>query len=283
MFSKAIEKAEKFIRPVVICKRYYNGEISTDAGTLVVINKDGWFVSCAHLFEIIPLSRKHTLEIAEYAEKTAKLQAENRTKELKKLHPNKEWLIASSLWTGTDGQKIVDLNVLPDADILTGRLDPFDPQTVAEYPYFKNPKSPLKIGTSLCKLGYAFTEIKADYDKAQNKFNLDLQNVIPFPLDGIYTRNILFKTKTEKNIEIKFIETSSPGLKGHSGCPVFDTDGSVWGIQSRTVHIPLGFNPVVERAGKKIEENQFLNAGWAIHPEVTAGFLTERKIEFLMK
>lgn len=44
--------------------------------------------------------------------------------------------------------------------------------------------------------------------------------------------------------------------------------GTVWAVQSRTVHFPLGFNPKVKHKGKEIGEHQFLNTGWGVHPEL---------------
>ena len=102
------------------------------------------------------------------------------------------------MWPGSDDQEIVDINVIPEADILVGRLTPFDPESVKEFPVFKNPKTNLSIGTSLCKIGFAFAELKTFYDAPTNKFSLDFQNLVPFPIDGIYTRNIVFKTSLEK-------------------------------------------------------------------------------------
>ncbi|HQN28938.1 MAG TPA: serine protease, partial [Mesotoga sp.] len=66
----------------------------------------------------------------------------------------------------------------------------------------------------------------------------------------------------------KFIETSSPGLLGQSGGPILDVTGKVWAVQSRTVHLPLGFSPKVRKDGREIEENQFLNVGWGVHVEM---------------
>jgi hypothetical protein len=56
---------------------------------------------------------------------------------------------------------------------------------------------------------------------------------------------------------------STPGLRGQSGGPVFDVNGVVWGIQSQTRHLELGFQPTIEQKGKRIQENQFLNVGLA--------------------
>ena len=44
--------------------------------------------------------------------------------------------------------------------------------------------------------------------------------------------------------------------------------GTVWAVQSRTVHFPLGFNPKVKHKGKEIGEHQFLNTAWGVHSEL---------------
>lgn len=284
MFSKAIEKTLSYIRPVVTTNRHYDESVTTNGGTLVIINKEGWFISASHVFESIPLFRRHEAERAEYEKKLEEIKGSNGSKkDLKKLKYNPKWITASSIWPGTTDQKIVDISVIPEADILIGRLDPFDPSTISEYPSFKYSKKELPVGRSLCKLGFAFSEIEASFDKVKGSFNLDFKNLVPFPLDGIYTRNILFKTPLElerRGVIIKYIETSTPGLRGHSGCPLFDTDGAIWGIQSRTSHLPLGFSPSVEKLGRTVEENQFLNVGWAVHPDVIYNFFKERDVSF---
>ena len=95
-----------------------------------------------------------------------------------------------------------------------------------------------------------------------------------FPIEGIYTRNLLQGKTADGSMDILYIETSSPGLKGQSGGPIFDTDGNVYAIQSQNVTLPLGFKGTVEVNGKKIEENQFFNVGIGVHPST---------IEFLLK
>ncbi|MDH4226831.1 MAG: serine protease [Deltaproteobacteria bacterium] len=282
MFGSAVEKALKYIRPVIASRRLYDGTVRADGGTLMVINKDGWFLSAAHIFEVIPLQKMDMKAMDDYHAKAAKLKADVSSaaqKELKKMRPNLKWVTSSSIWPGTDGQQIADIGVIPQADIILGRLDPFDASTVAEYPVFADPKVEMKIGTSLCRLGYAFTELDAKFDDKTGKFSLDFQNLVPFPLDGIFTRNIVFKTEKEEKMTPKFIETSSPGLRGHSGCPVFDTEGRVWGIQSRTAHLPLGFG-AAERPG---EAERFLDVGWAVHPEIITAFMKDRGVEFRTK
>jgi S1-C subfamily serine protease len=64
-----------------------------------------------------------------------------------------------------------------------------------------------------------------------------------------------------------FIETSTPGLRGQSGGPLLDVKGEVWGVQSRTLHLDLGFKPTVKEKGKDVvvTERQFMHVGLATH------------------
>jgi hypothetical protein len=78
---------------------------------------------------------------------------------------------------------------------------------------------------------------------------------------------------------IKYIETSSPGLKGQSGGPMFDINGVVWAIQAKTIHLPLGFD--AEVPGRKGHtEHQFLNVGLGVHPETLLGALRNLGVAF---
>jgi S1-C subfamily serine protease len=101
-----------------------------------------------------------------------------------------------------------------------------------------------------------------------------------FPIEGIMTRDANAGKSKDGKYDIRFIETSTPGLKGQSGGPIFDVKGAIWGIQSHTTHLPLGFSPKIKRNGKEIEENQFLNVGLGIHPSLLISFLTDNGVKF---
>ena len=80
---------------------------------------------------------------------------------------------------------------------------------------------------------------------------------------------------------MRFIETSSPGLKGQSGGPIMDTDGVIWGIQSQTASYELGFPPKMTlQTGKEIEIYQFMNVGMGVHPLSIHEFLTHEGIKY---
>jgi hypothetical protein len=165
--------------------------------------------------------------------------------------------------------------------LIIGRLDHFNPNEVSAYPLFKD-AAQLKHGTSLCKLGFPFHEIKASFDETSYSFKFE-PGAVPlplFPIDGIFTRNLLAGKSKDGKYTIKFLETSSPGLRGQSGGPIFDKNGVIWAIQSRTSHLPLGFSPKIIRNGREFEENQFLNVGIGIHPELITAFLQDNGIKF---
>jgi hypothetical protein len=88
MFSKAVSKVKNFISPVVISYRCYNGTVNSGGGTIVIVNKEGWFISAAHIFRLIPISKQHAIEIANYEIEVAKLKAQKpkaSRRELKRL------------------------------------------------------------------------------------------------------------------------------------------------------------------------------------------------------
>ena len=90
---------------------------------------------------------------------------------------------------------------------------------------------------------------------------------------------MVFIDETTKK-EAKFIETSCPGLRGQSGGPIFDRHGNIWGLQSRTMHFPLGFSPKIKIGSKEIEEHQFINVGIGTHVEEITRLLRDNNVNF---
>jgi hypothetical protein len=288
MFAKAYSLARSFTQPVIISTRVYDNTVECVGGAFVVINKEGWIITAAHLFESSLAFQQHTNELLAYKKQVeqikqdANLTMKQRNKKLRQCKANSRWIINHSFWWRWDGVSLKDVKAFPEADVAIGRLEPFNVAMVEAYPVFKDPSKNLDPGTSLCKLGYPFHELKASFDESKNVFTL-APGVTPlplFPIEGIYTRNAVAGRSKDGKYEIKFLETSSPGLRGQSGGPIFDTNGTVWAIQSRTTNLLLGFSPKVKKNGKEVEENQFLNVGLGVHPEVIVAFLTANGISF---
>ena len=275
MFSEAYEIASKFTHPLIVIVRFFDGSVDCILGAFTILNDKGWAVTVAHLFEPFFAYKQHKDEIDNYNEQfkaihdDQHLDTQKRRKRKSHLKTNPKWITNISYWWGKDGVRYSEVRAMPEGDIAIVHLEPFDPYSISQYPVIKNPNN-LKPGTSLCKLGFPFHQVKASFDEKTNNFSLE-PGALPvprFPIEGIYTRNVIAGKSKDNKYDIKFIETSSPGLRGQSGGPIFDVKGIIWGIQSKTTSLPLGFNPKVVKNGREYEENQFLNVGWGIHLEL---------------
>lgn len=288
MFSNGCKLARCFTQPIIISVRFFDKSIECGCGAFIVLNDEGWIMTVAHVWESFFAFQQHTKEISDYnnqlqiIQQDERLDAKQKRKRINRLRTNPKWITNHSFWWGWDGVQLKDIRPLPEGDLVIGRLEPFDPKIIATYPVLKNPTLNTEVGTSLCKLGFPFHEIKATFDDNKNSFQL-APDAIPlpfFPIEGIYTRNVIAGRSKDGKYEIKFLETSTPGLRGQSGGPIFDIKGTIWALQSRTHHYPLGFSPKVRKEGKEVEENQFLNVGWGIHPELLVSFLKDNCVKF---
>ncbi|NIP94502.1 MAG: trypsin-like peptidase domain-containing protein [Akkermansiaceae bacterium] len=261
MFADAYDIAREFTRPVVISTRTWDGEVRSSLAAFVVLNEFGWFATAAHVLNAFFAARQHAEEIAMHSEH-------------RQADPNPKWITNQSFWWGWDGINLAEVHVRGESDLAIGRLEPFEPGVVKEYPTVID-EGHLRPGTSLLRLGYPFHSMQATF--AGGQFQLP-KGALPaplFPIEGIFTRQI----RVEGSIIPRFIETTSPGLLGQSGGPVVDIDGMLWGIQSRTHHLNLGFSPRVQKDGEVVEEHQFLNVGIAVHPNEIIDLCVEKGVK----
>ncbi|SOE22740.1 Trypsin-like peptidase domain-containing protein [Spirosomataceae bacterium TFI 002] len=256
MFEKAYAIASHFTHPVLLSTRFGDGRIESGVGTFVIINKEGWIVTAGHLLQgLIGFQKKHK-------------------------DPKKS-ISHHSMWWGHDSHKISKFELLEGNDLAIGKIENYNPDFQKVYPKFIDPAS-LKAGTSLCKLGFPFHNVQASFNAQNGQFSYD-KSVFPiprFPIDGIYTRNAVTGKSPDGKYEFKFLETSTPGLRGQSGGPIFDREGNICAIQSQTRHLPLGFSPAIEQNGEKVIENQFLNVGWGVHVESILKYLDDHGVTY---
>ena len=288
MFVDAYKLAAEFTKPVIVSIRRLDGSVQCSCGAFVVLNENGWIITVAHLWnwhhqhqQDLPAVQKYRAD-ASAIEKDAGLSAKQKQRQLRRLKGDPKWVTNSSFWWGRDEPQIAEARPLPEADLVAVRLEPWSPSWASSYPTIKDPTKPMDVGRSLCKLGYPFHDISATYDETKDAFQL-AEGTLPlprFPIEGIYTRDAVTGKSADGKYDLKLLETSSPGLRGQSGGPIFDTRGTVWAIQSQTIHLPLGFSPKLETRGRTIEEHQFLNAGLGVHAEVIVPFLRDNGIDF---
>ncbi len=288
MFTTAYAIASAFTRPVVISSRTVKGDCSAAIGAYVALNADGWIVTAAHLIAMIQQQERAARTYRKYQQDVRQMNEDvtsGRPHRVNKLRRFKRPTDASvrdhSTWWGVDGARMTVAHIAPAADIAVARLQPFDPDSIANYPVFKTPGPDVAPGRSLCRLGFAFHNITPSYDEERKAFVLPPGSVpLPlFPLEGMLTRVVRTQApNAPKGTTCKFIETSTPGVVGQSGGPLFDTGGNVWGIQSHTRHYPLGFSPPAPggRAGQV--EHQFHNAGMAVHNEMILAVLQQHDV-----
>jgi len=153
---------------------------------------------------------------------------------------------------------------------------------------FVKDNTKIKQGRSLCRLGYPFPEFNNfRYNEAADDIEWTQEgnsNSPSFPIDGIITR-FVGGLNEYGDQQIEGIELSTPGLRGQSGGPLFDASGLVYGIQSMTGHLHLGFDiqsMEIVQDGKKttVSNHPFLHVGRCIHVDRIKEFLIQNNIKF---
>jgi hypothetical protein len=287
MFADACKLAARYTYPVIFARRHFDGTTKCGCAAFVVLNEHGWIATAAHLLAADEALQRSSREISDHQAKILgirqdpRLSGQKKRMRISRLKTNPKWVTNVTFWWGGDGMRLREIRLLPEADLAIGRLTPFDPDKFRPFPVVKDPAS-LDVGTPLCKLGYPFQQIKASYDESGGGFRLSTgaQPLTGFPMEGIYTRTLSAGKSSDGQYEIKFLETSSPGLTGQSGGPLFDSRGTLWGVQSRTdMH---SFRILTRTPGKARTDDEVLslNLGVAIHPELLVSYLKDHGIPF---
>ena len=276
-----------YTRPVVLSKRLQNKQISSGMATFIVLNKEGWALTAAHVVQDVAVAAQHTKESEEYNKQVALINSDESTSKGKKkflinqLKYSSEWITNNSVWWSGDGVGFDIIHFDSAADLAVAKLNgPVEKLNVTNYPVFANIAPELTQGTSLCRLGFPFHELKVSFDETTAGFRIDNMppSLATFPNDGICTRHVMCEDPSKR--QIHFVETSSAGLRGQSGGPIFDVKGNVWALQSRTSSLSLGFAPKVKQNGREITEHQFMHVGWGIHVSHIRELLEKLKVPF---
>ncbi len=268
MFVEACAKSIKYTKPMVISTVRVDGTVVSGFGTYVFINREGWAMTAGHCVSCV-------VEQRAAGDKMREVDAWNNEHPDEKKEYDPKWLKTHSIWWGEDHIRIEKAHVMPDLDLALVKLVGIPDNFVNEFPTFKSPEN-IKQGMSLCRIGFPFLTIKSSFEPEHNRFRLD---ELPkdlmhqyFPNEGILTRNIVRRVKKPDGtladigphgIMPLFIETSTPGLRGQSGGPIFDVKGNIVGLQSQTMHLDLGFGD--RQAYGKYMPEQFMNVGLGVH------------------
>ncbi|AGI47771.1 hypothetical protein TALC_00775 [Thermoplasmatales archaeon BRNA1] len=259
MFAKANEVARNFTRPIIISTRTLDGKTDAAVATMFIINSEGWAFTAGHVFDSFHKFQGDQNKIKEAEEINAK-RPDNP------IQKDPKWITNHSFWFGQDGVRMSKVYVNRQVDLALLKLEGIPP--LSNYPVFRDPES-IVPGTSLCRLGFPFVKAATEYNETTNAFTIK-NGVLPlpfFPNDGIHTRNISSGMSND-GLERFYVETSTPGLKGQSGGPIFDSRGRICAMQQGTNSISLDFHPVQEYDGQSVIEHQFMNVGVGVHCKV---------------
>lgn len=275
MFADACAKAKHYARPVIEVMRTVDGSITSSVGTFIIINREGWVISSGHIFDSFVRFQTDQRKLKELND----MRESNPGAEV--MDPAPDTIRNHSLWWGWDGVFLNDVTVYRQLDLSIGRLMNFNPSMVDEYPVLGDPDR-TRCGMSLCRLGYPFMHFDTGFDEKLNAFKISRVNSseMIFPNECMCTRHIRKGRSKDGKVDLDYIETSTPGLRGQSGGPIVDVKGFLRAMQVSTASFPLDFHPVANYNGQQVVESQFLNVGLGVDVSVIRKLLDERNIRY---
>lgn len=200
---------------------------------------------------------------------------------------------ATLFFVNADGWALTCKHVasqLPFADQLLQKFNAFKAER-AQLPTGKKLRHALRAlerkygysnGKFLCRLGFPFPEFtNFEYDSATDQIRWTSTGRLDtprFPIEGMVTRHLVGPAGV-----IGF-ELSTPGLRGQSGGPAFDSQGRVWGMQAATNHLDLDFDVDIDvlRNGqtRRVKDSAFLHVGHCIHVDILKQFMRDHGVIF---
>lgn len=280
MFQKAFRELANHhaFLPIEIAIRLVNGEVRHGIGAGILVNDEGWILTAGHIMNAIhenyvaEKKAKARHQKVEEIKSNTNLSREERQAMLDGLGELKPSDISDAA-VGVAAQGIVKYEgtVYTWADIGVMRARNFVIPKGYSPPCFR--KQSAEIGEMICRVGYPFYKREVNWDEERGCFVSTGEIVPPFVNEGIVSRfvrqEVSFRSGQKEYVE--FMETSSPGLRGQSGGPLFDQEGKILGMQSQTHSYALDLAP----------ENQFLNVGWALRTVMLIRMMDKLKISYL--
>jgi len=291
MFVSAIETASQFTRAIHTIIRTWGSEtIIPGSGTLFFVNSEGWALTCAHVAKQLTDGQVVAQKFAAFKSERAQIAAgKNQRNALHQLErkyayrPGEAIELYTRLIACVDGGLNLDIKFHPTLDIALLKFSGFSKLHCSRFPVFGANSGDLKQGKSICRLGFPFPEFSNyGYDKVTDSIGWTTggKELTPqFPIDGMVTRHV-----GDGNGNIIAFEVSTPGIRGQSGGPAFDTDGRVWGMQSMTTHLDLNFDVDADvlrgSSVKRVKDSAFLHAGVCVHVDPIKAFMKENGVKF---
>ena len=291
MFVEAIENAAQYTRAIHSIIRTYGGrKIIPGAGTLFFVNDEGFAVTCKHVAEILITADKLNKQWLDFKAARNKLRADGSYKQnLKGLELKYNYTLSSIIQVKNNFVDCVDglsgftAHLHPKYDLAILKFNDYGALRYQKHAVFLKDSSSIRQGEFLCRLGFPFPEFSNYvFNEAADDIEWSKEGIIAsprFPIEGMVTRFLGDESK------VYGIELSTPGLKGHSGGPLFNKEGIVYGMQFSTKHLHLGFDIVDKEIisgnqAKKVSDYSFLHLGQSIHVDVIKEFLREKNVKY---
>jgi hypothetical protein len=291
MFVEAIEKVSDYTRPIHTIMRTYGGsQIVAGAATLFFVNHLGYALTCKHVVDVLLASESINQTYAAFKAERNKLPQDGKYKsnlkglELKyKYTPDSVVQIKIMFVDAVDQMSGFTVHVHPALDLAIIKLNDFAKVLYSGAAVFKKNGADIRQGETLCRLGFPFPEFtNYRYNEPADDIEWTAEGIAAsprFPIDGMVTRFLADPSG------LVGIELSTPGLKGQSGGPLFNKEGVVYGMQSSTKHLHLGFDLIdteilVQNKMKKVTDYSFIHLGQCIHVDRIKAFLDEHKIMY---
>lgn len=292
MFIQAIERAAQFTRPVHSIIRTYAGKnVIPSAGTLFFVNDEGYAVTCKHIAEMLVSADAINRHYNSFAKEKKFLPGDARHKQLLKGLELKYKMTAeatiqlkNNFVDCVDSMSGFTFHLHPTLDLAIIKFNDYKKIHYTQYARFIKDDKTLLQGKFLCRLGFPFPEF-TNYTYNSTTDDIEWTNngihVSPrFPMEGMVTRFLADETNGLYGIEM-----STPGLRGQSGGPLFDSNGVVHGMQFSTKHLHLGFDLVdkeimVNTTIKKVSDYSFIHLGQCIHVNAIKAFLQQHNVKY---
>lgn len=292
MFADAILKVSDYTKPILfISKGYKSFTIIPGTATMFFVNDNGVAVTCKHVAEAIinaDMINKKYYEFKNNRNAIEKMSnKKERLKALEKQYDYREGVIVNQKCNFVDS--IAPINTFTvhfhdKLDLAIIEFKDFDKKYYKGHAVFAKDSNEIRPGDFLCRLGYPFPEFN-NYNYNHEADDIEWSNVgnsnIPrFPVDGMVTRFV-----GDQNNNIIGIELSTPGFMGHSGGPLFDKNGKIYGMQFATRHLHMGFdinneNVMINGKPEVINNQPFLHVGNCITANSIKEFLDKFGIEY---
>jgi Trypsin-like peptidase domain len=293
MFVNAIDKIQQFTRPVHTIIRYYqNSFIQPGAATLFFVNEEAVAITCKHVLQQLLNEYGINNHYANFKAEKKLLGTKIDGQYKKKLKD----LEAKYNFTSTDSVAQLKNNLVnctdssnydyiphPTLDLAIIKFKNVTQKHYTSYATFLKDGNQIKQGKYLCRFGFPFAEFtNFQYDSDNDEIGFNSTGIISspsFPIDGIVTRHV------SDGQNIVGVEMSTPGLRGQSGGPLFDTNGLICGMQSETVQYHMGFDEQkIEIISKGKRSNtinhSFLNVGRCVHVDAIKDFLKLNGVKY---